>query len=98
MYEQVINDLGKIYSLGYTPTNAARDNSWRRVQVSIVNRTDLVTRTRPGYYAQRLLRTRNDDVVRGVGFAVRAEGAEGVAVLLAVVFVGTVPGVYTDDA
>lgn len=52
VYEQVINDLGKIYSLGYTPTNAARDNSWRPVQVSIVNRKDLVTRTRPGYYAQ----------------------------------------------
>ena len=52
VYEQVINDLGKVYSLGYTPANAARDNSWRMVQVSIVNRKDLVTRTRPGYYAQ----------------------------------------------
>jgi VWFA-related protein len=52
VYEQVINDLGKVYSLGYKPTNATRDGSWRSVQVSIVNRTDLVTRTRPGYYAQ----------------------------------------------
>lgn len=52
VYEQVINDLGKVYSLGYTPTNATRDNSWRPVLVSIVNRTDLVARTRPGYYAQ----------------------------------------------
>jgi VWFA-related protein len=52
VYEQVINDLGKVYSLGYTPTNATRDGSWRWVQVSIVNRTDLVARTRPGYYAQ----------------------------------------------
>jgi len=52
VYEQVINDLGKIYSLGYKPTNAIRDGSWRSVQVSIVNRTDLVTRARPGYYAQ----------------------------------------------
>lgn len=52
VYEQVINDLGKIYSLGYTPTNATRDSSWRWVNVSIVNRPDLVTRTRPGYYAQ----------------------------------------------
>lgn len=52
VYEQVINDLGKVYSLGYKPTNATRDGSWRTVQVSIVNRTDLVTRTRPGYYAQ----------------------------------------------
>ena len=52
VYEQVINDLGKIYSLGYKPTNATRDRSWRWVKVSVVNRTDLVARTRPGYYAQ----------------------------------------------
>jgi VWFA-related protein len=52
VYEQVINDLGKVYSLGYKPSNATRDGSWRSVQVSIVNRADLVTRTRPGYYAQ----------------------------------------------
>jgi VWFA-related protein len=52
VYEQVINDLGKVYSLGYQPTNATHDNTWRWVNVSIVNRTDLVARTRPGYYAQ----------------------------------------------
>src|SRR6185369_9489166 len=52
VYEQVINDLGKVYSLGYKSTNATRDGSWRWVQVSILNHTDLVTRTRPGYYAQ----------------------------------------------
>jgi VWFA-related protein len=52
VYEQVINDLGKVYSLGYKPTNATRDGSWRGVEVSIVNRTELVARTRPGYYAQ----------------------------------------------
>ena len=52
VYEQVINDLGKVYSLGYKPANAARDGSWRWVQVSIANRPDLVARTRPGYYAQ----------------------------------------------
>jgi VWFA-related protein len=52
VYGQVINDLGKVYSLGYKPTNETRDGSWRWVRVSIINRTDLVTRTRPGYYAQ----------------------------------------------
>ncbi|HEY0765548.1 MAG TPA: VWA domain-containing protein [Pyrinomonadaceae bacterium] len=52
VYEQVINDLGKVYSLGYKPTNVMRDSSWRWVQVSIANRPDLVARTRPGYYAQ----------------------------------------------
>jgi VWFA-related protein len=52
VYEQVINDLGKVYSLGYQPTNPARDGSWRWVQVSIVNHPELVARARPGYYAQ----------------------------------------------
>jgi VWFA-related protein len=52
VYEQVINDLGKVYSLGYKPTNATRDRTWRWVKVSIANHPDLVARTRPGYYAQ----------------------------------------------
>ena len=52
VYEQVINDLGKVYSLGYKPTNPERDDSWRWVQISIPNRPDLVARSRPGYYAQ----------------------------------------------
>jgi VWFA-related protein len=52
VYEQVINDLGKVYSLGYKPTNSARDGSWRWVKISIVNHPDLVARARPGYYAQ----------------------------------------------
>jgi VWFA-related protein len=52
VYEQVINDLGKVYSLGYKPTNPTREGDWRNVQISIVNRPDLVTRARPGYYAQ----------------------------------------------
>jgi VWFA-related protein len=52
VYEQVINDLGKVYSLGYQPTNATHDGSWRWVNVSIANRPDLVAHTRPGYYAQ----------------------------------------------
>jgi len=52
VYEQVINDLGKVYSIGYKPTNGTRDGGWRWVQVSVLNRADLVARTRPGYYAQ----------------------------------------------
>ena len=45
-----------------------------------------------------LLRAGDGDVVGGVGFAVRAEGAEGVMVLLAVVLIGAVPGVDADYA
>ena len=52
VYEQVINDLGKVYSLGYKPSNPTRDGAWRNVQISIADRPDLITRARPGYYAQ----------------------------------------------
>lgn len=52
VYEQVIDDLGKIYSLGYKPANTVRDGSWRAVNVQIVNRPDLMPRVRPGYYAK----------------------------------------------
>jgi VWFA-related protein len=49
VYEQVINDLGKVYSLGYRPSNE-KDEGWRSVKIQIPNRPDLITHTRPGYY------------------------------------------------
>ncbi len=51
VYIQVIEDLGKVYSLGYTPTNQKRDGSWRMVKIEIFNQPDLKARTKPGYYA-----------------------------------------------
>jgi hypothetical protein len=51
VYEQVLNDLGKIYTLGYKPTNNERDGSWRTVVIRVPNRADLAARTRSGYYA-----------------------------------------------
>jgi len=51
VYDQVMNDLGKVYSLGYKPTNEKRDGSWRAVKVQIPNRPDVSARFRPGYYA-----------------------------------------------
>jgi VWFA-related protein len=51
VYAQVIEDLGKVYSLGYKPTNEKRDGSWRGVKIEIPNQPDLKARARPGYYA-----------------------------------------------
>ncbi len=51
VYEQVINDLGLVYSIGYKPTNEKRDGTWRNVTIQIPNRPDLSFRTRRGYYA-----------------------------------------------
>ena len=52
VYDQVIDDLGKVYSLGYRPTNATRDGSWRTIRIEIINQPGLVPRLRPGYYAK----------------------------------------------
>lgn len=52
VYDQVIEDLGQVYSLGYRPTNDKRDDSWRTVKIQISNRPELVTHARPGYYAK----------------------------------------------
>jgi len=51
VYEQVINDLGQIYSIGYEPKNEVRDGGWRELKVKIKNRPDLIPKTRRGYYA-----------------------------------------------
>lgn len=51
VYGQVIEDLGKVYSLGYKPTNDKRDGRWRTVKIQLPNLPDLSARTRPGYYA-----------------------------------------------
>ncbi len=52
VYEQVINDLGTVYSLGYRPTNRERDGKWRSVAVRLATRPDLAARTKRGYYAK----------------------------------------------
>jgi VWFA-related protein len=51
VYEQVIEDLSKVYSIGYRSSNEKRDGSWRGVNIEIPGHPDLKTRARPGYYA-----------------------------------------------
>ncbi len=54
VYEQVIRDLGRIYSIGYTPTNTLRDGKWRAVNVQIQTRQDVMARTKEGYFSKTL--------------------------------------------
>ncbi|HZN01743.1 MAG TPA: hypothetical protein VFB70_20215, partial [Pyrinomonadaceae bacterium] len=49
-YEQVVADLGTMYSLAYRPSNNARDGRWRSIRIS-VNRSNAVPRGKRGYYA-----------------------------------------------
>ncbi|HEU4765777.1 MAG TPA: VWA domain-containing protein [Pyrinomonadaceae bacterium] len=49
-YEQVVADLGTVYSLAYKPSNSARDGNWRAIRIG-VNRSNAVARGKRGYYA-----------------------------------------------
>jgi len=52
VYSQVIEDLGKIYSLGYRPSNDKHDGTWRAVKIHLPGQLGLIPRARPGYYAK----------------------------------------------
>ena len=49
-YEQVVADLGTVYSLAYRPSNKTRDGKWRAIKIT-VNRSNAVARGKRGYYA-----------------------------------------------
>lgn len=49
-YEQVVADLGTMYSLAYRPSNNTRDGSWRAIKIK-VERNNAVPRGKRGYYA-----------------------------------------------
>jgi len=52
VYEQVIRDLGTVYSIGYRPSKTTRDGKWRSVTVQLLDRKDVNARTKRGYYAK----------------------------------------------
>jgi VWFA-related protein len=54
-YQQVIGDLGRIYSIGYRPSNPSRDGKWRAVTVQIVDRQDVLARTKQGYFSNSVI-------------------------------------------
>ncbi|MFP5263276.1 MAG: VWA domain-containing protein [Blastocatellia bacterium] len=51
VYKQVAAAIRTVYSVGYYPSNAERDGTYRRVRVT-VNRPEAAVRTRKGYYAR----------------------------------------------
>jgi hypothetical protein len=51
VYEQVIKDLGTVYSLGYKSNNL-RDGKWRAVAVQVIGRTGISVRSKRGYYSR----------------------------------------------
>jgi Ca-activated chloride channel homolog len=52
-FRQVAEDIGTQYSLGYYPTNKARDGSFRNIRVTVRNVKDAQVRARDGYRAPK---------------------------------------------
>lgn len=50
-YAGVAADIRALYTIEYQPINDKRDGKWREIKIE-VNRTELITRTRPGYFAK----------------------------------------------
>lgn len=51
VYERVASELRTIYSLAYSPADAARDGRWRALRVE-VHRPNVKIKSRRGYYAR----------------------------------------------
>ncbi|HEX8335115.1 MAG TPA: VWA domain-containing protein [Pyrinomonadaceae bacterium] len=51
-FQQIADELRTQYSLGYYPTNAARDGKFRKIRVR-TTRKGVALRTRPGYRARK---------------------------------------------
>ena len=49
-FEQISNELRSQYNIGYTPTNAVRDGSFRKVEIK-PKQSDYKVQARSGYYA-----------------------------------------------
>jgi VWFA-related protein len=50
-YAGVAADIRALYTIEYQPTNDKRDGRWREIKIE-VNNTELITRTRQGYFAK----------------------------------------------
>lgn len=51
LYAAVAADLRTLYTIEYEPTNDERDGKWREIKLE-VNKPELISRTRPGYFAK----------------------------------------------
>jgi VWFA-related protein len=52
-FAQVANEIGKQYSLGYYPTNKARDGRFRTIRVEVKGVSGAQVSAREGYYAPK---------------------------------------------
>jgi len=50
IYAEVAGDIRSLYTIEYQPLNEKRDGKWREIKIE-VSRPELISRTRPGYFA-----------------------------------------------
>ena len=51
-FAEIAQELGRQYTIGYRPTNRARDGKWRAIEVKL-SRADVTVRNRKGYKAPK---------------------------------------------
>ncbi len=51
LYASVAADLRALYTVEYAPTDTKRDGKWRKIKIE-VNNSELISKTRPGYFAR----------------------------------------------
>ena len=51
LYAAVAADVRALYTVEYQPTNTKRDGKWREIKIE-VNNPELISKTRPGYFAK----------------------------------------------
>ena len=58
MYSRIAAEIQAQYTLGYVPTNTARDGTWRKVEIRLKRPESerLQLRTRQGYFAPSVAR------------------------------------------
>jgi VWFA-related protein len=52
VYERVLIDIGRSYTIGYSSTNPKRDSTWRAIQVGLPGKPGIKVKARLGYYAR----------------------------------------------
>ncbi len=53
IYDRVLNDVGTVYSIGFSPADEITDAKWRRLKVELPNKPGLKFWHRPGYFPRQ---------------------------------------------
>jgi VWFA-related protein len=52
IYASVAAELRALYTIEYQSTNNKRDGKWREIKLDVISTSELISKTRPGYFAK----------------------------------------------